>query len=95
MPVDGLFDADQELTGYVCVSRNIDRRKQAESALQLSNALFQTAFAISPDAVTLNRLRDGVYTMVNEGFALLTGYSQESVIGKTTEEIKYGPTPGT
>lgn len=83
----GLFNDDRELTGYVCVSRNIDRRKQAESALQLSNALFQTAFAVSPDAVTLNRLRDGVYTMVNEGFALLTGYSQEAVIGKTTQEI--------
>ena len=83
----GLFNDAQELTGYVCAARNIDRRKQAESALQLSNALFQTAFAISPDAVTLNRLRDGVYTMVNEGFALLTGHSQESVIGKTTEEI--------
>lgn len=83
----GLFDDQRMLTGYVCVSRNIDRRKQAESALQLSNALFQTAFAISPDAVTLNRMRDGVYTMVNEGFALLTGYAREAVIGKTTEEI--------
>jgi len=89
----GLFNDDQELSGYVCVARNIDRRKQAESALQLSNALFQTAFAISPDAVTLNRLRDGVYTMVNEGFALLTGYSQESVIGKTTEEIEIWADP--
>jgi len=85
--LSGLFDPEGQLTGYVCVSRNIDRRKQAESALQLSNALFQTAFAISPDAVTLNRMRDGVYTMVNEGFALLTGYAQEAVIGKTTEEI--------
>ena len=78
--LSGLFDPQGDLTGYVCVSRNIDRRKQAESALQLSNALFQTAFAISPDAVTLNRLRDGVYTMVNEGFALLTGYPREEVI---------------
>ena len=85
--LSGLFDPQGDLTGYICVSRNIDRRKQAESALQLSNALFQTAFAISPDAVTLNRLRDGVYTMVNEGFALLTGYPREEVIGKTTEEI--------
>jgi len=83
----GLYDAQRKLSGYVCVSRNIDRRKQAESALQLSNALFQTAFSISPDAVTLNRMRDGVYTMVNEGFAMLTGFSREEVIGKTTEEI--------
>ena len=85
--LSGLISSDREVTGYVCVSRNIDRRKQAESALQLSNALFQTAFAISPDAVTLNRMRDGVYTMVNEGFALLTGYAREAVIGKTTDEI--------
>ena len=89
----GLFDASGERTGYVCVSRNIDRRKQAESALQLSNALFQTAFAISPDAVTLNRMRDGVYTMVNEGFAMLTGFPREEVIGKTTEEIQIWADP--
>jgi PAS domain S-box-containing protein len=86
--LSGLFNPARELTGFICVSRNIDRRKQAESALQLSNALFQTAFAISPDAVTLNRMRDGVYTMVNEGFTLLTGYSREAVIGKTTEDIE-------
>ncbi len=83
----GLFDPRGRPGGYVCLSRNIDRRKQAESALQLSNALFQTAFAISPDAVTLNRMRDGVYTMVNEGFALLTGHARETVIGKSTDEI--------
>jgi PAS domain S-box-containing protein len=85
--ISGLFDTDKHLTGCICVSRNIDRRKQAESALKLSNALFQTAFAISPDAVTLNRLRDGVYTMVNEGFTTLTGYEREEVIGKTTEQL--------
>ena len=85
--ISGMLDEDKNLTGCICVSRNIDRRKQAESALKLSNALFQTAFAISPDAVTLNRLRDGVYTMVNEGFATLTGYNREEVVGKTTEQI--------
>lgn len=89
----GLFNRERGLTGLVCVSRNIDRRKQAESALQLSNALFQTAFAISPDAVTLNRMRDGVYTMVNEGFALLTGHPREAVIGKTTEEVQIWADP--
>ncbi|MGD8242062.1 MAG: PAS domain S-box protein [Desulfobacterales bacterium] len=85
--ISGMFDDQKRLTGCICVSRNIDRRKQAEGALKLSNALFQTAFAISPDAVTLNRLRDGVYTMVNEGFCMLTGYDREEVIGKTTKEI--------
>jgi len=92
--LSALLGSRGEVTGYICVSRNIDRRKQAESALQLSNALFQTAFAISPDAVTLNRLRDGVYTMVNEGFALLTGYLREEVIGKTTDEIGIWDDPG-
>ncbi len=85
--ISGMLDDQKRLTGCICVSRNIDRRKQAEGALKLSNALFQTAFAISPDAVTLNRLRDGVYTMVNEGFCMLTGYDREEVIGKTTKEI--------
>ncbi len=85
--ISGMFDGSKNLTGCICVSRNIDRRKQAESALKLSNALFQTAFAISPDAVTLNRLRDGVCTMVNDGFAALTGYRREEVVGKTTEQL--------
>ncbi|MBL0714854.1 MAG: PAS domain S-box protein [Desulfosarcina sp.] len=85
--VSGLFDDAKQLIGCICVSRNIDRRKQAESALKLSNALFLTAFAISPDAVTLNRLRDGVYTMVNEGFSTLSGYEREEVIGKTANQI--------
>ena len=85
--ISGMFDDQKSLTGCICVSRNIDRRKQAESALKLSNALFQTAFAISPDAVTLNRMCDGVYTMVNDGFAALTGYSREEVVGKTTQQL--------
>ncbi len=69
--ISAMFDPDKRLSGCICVSRNIDRRKQAESALKLSNALFQTAFAISPDAVTLNRLHDGVYTMANPSFTMV------------------------
>jgi len=86
--LSGISDAERQLKGLICVARNIDRRRQAESALKLSNALFQTAFAISPDAVTLNRMRDGVYTMVNEGFSVLTGYRREEVIGKSTAQLQ-------
>jgi PAS domain S-box-containing protein len=72
---------------FVVSARNVNRRKQTENELQLANALFQTAFAISPDSVNLNRLRDGRYVMVNEGFTALTGFTPEEVIGKTTAEL--------
>lgn len=72
---------------FMASARNINRRKQTENELQLANTLFQTAFAISPDSVNLNRMRDGRYVMVNEGFSALTGFQPEEVIGKTTTEL--------
>gem|GEM_PF-2307748 len=48
---------------------------------------FRTAFKSSPDAVNINRLQDGMYIEINEGFTRLTGYSEEDVKGKTSLDI--------
>ncbi len=69
------------------VIADITDRKKAEQALQISEEKFRKAFITNPDSININRMDDGLYVLVNEGFARLTGYSEEEVIGKTSSEI--------
>lgn len=69
------------------LEQDIAERELAQAALALSEEKFATAFHTSPDAVNINRLSDGMYLEVNEGFAELTGYSARDVAGKTSAEI--------
>ncbi|MFN8205885.1 MAG: PAS domain S-box protein [Bacteroidales bacterium] len=55
--------------------------------LRISEERFRTAFFTSPDSVNLNRLRDGLYLEINEGFTRLTGYTAEDIKGKTSADI--------
>jgi PAS domain S-box-containing protein len=63
-----------------------------ESLIQ-SEELFRKAFITSPDAVNINRLSDGLYVSVNEGFTTVTGYSAEEIIGKTSLELEIWEDP--
>ncbi len=63
-------------------------RRKTERALQESELRFRTAFQTVPDALSLNRLEDGVYVDTNPGFTALTGYSREDVIGRSARELK-------
>ena len=49
---------------------------------------FRIAFQTSPDAISINRLFDGLYVEVNEGFCAMTGYNRDEVLGKTTRDIR-------
>ncbi len=52
-----------------------------------SEEKFRKAFATNPDSININRLKDGLYISVNEGFLNLTGYNESEIIGKTSDEI--------
>ncbi len=69
------------------IVHDITDRRQAEEALRQSEEKFRLAFQTSPDSINLNRLSDGTYIDVNEGFTHLTGYRREEVIGKTSLEL--------
>lgn len=71
----------------VTAIRNISKRKKAEEALIFSEEKFRAAFKTSPDSVNINRLHDGLYIEINDGFTWLTGYTEEDVKGKTSMEI--------
>lgn len=69
------------------ISHDITDRRRVENALRVSEEKFWNAFRISPDSVNLNRLRDGLFIEINEGFTRLVGYEPDEVIGKTSEEL--------
>lgn len=66
---------------------DITEVKEAEAALRQSEERYRTAFLISPDGVTINRLADGLYLDVNNGFLRLTDRTRDEVIGKTWQEL--------
>ena len=74
---------------------NIDttERIQAELALRASEDKFSKAFHTSPDSVNINRLADGMYLEINDGYTKVTGYTREDVIGKTSLEINIWANP--
>jgi PAS domain S-box-containing protein len=58
-----------------------------EIALRQSEEKFRLAFHTSPDSINFNRLSDGVYIDINEGFTKLTGYTREDAIGKSSVDL--------
>lgn len=63
------------------------------SELRASERKFATAFYTSPDSVNINRLADGLFMDVNQGFTDVTGYTREDVVGKTSLEINIWTNP--
>ncbi len=69
------------------LEKSESERKKVEEALQQSEDKFRLAFQTSPDAININRLEDGRYVDINQGFMDQTGFTREEVIGRTTLEI--------
>ncbi len=68
-------------------NREVKLLNEVEARAGRSEEIFRKAFIISPDSVNINRMSDGMYVSVNEGFMKLVGYSEEEVIGKTSVEL--------
>ncbi len=80
-------DEQGNVAGVEGITRDITEIKQIEIALRESEEKFRLAFMTSPDAITINRISDGFYIEINNGFTNLTGYAQEDVDGKTSIEM--------
>lgn len=91
---------DLEVQNNKVLTKEIDRRKLAEierseqeELLRVSEEKFSKAFLISPDSVNINRLEDGVYIDINQGFTKLMGYAREDVIGKSSLDFPIWANP--
>ncbi|MBK7134308.1 MAG: PAS domain S-box protein [Bacteroidales bacterium] len=67
--------------------------RDAEAKAKMSEEKFMKAFMTSPDSVNINRLSDGMYVSVNEGFVKMLGFSEGEVIGKTSLELNIWADP--
>ena len=88
-----LLDELGNINQILLNAQDITERKRVEDALRLSEEKFSTAFRISPDSININRLRDGMYIEINEGFSTLTGYLPEEVVGRTSMELNIWANP--
>jgi two-component system, cell cycle sensor histidine kinase and response regulator CckA len=87
--------ADGTIEGHLIVARDATERKRIQTALELSELKYSTAFRTSPDAVNLNRLSDGLYIDISDGFTATTGFTRDEVVGKTSAEIAIWADPET
>ncbi len=86
-------DGQGSVIGVVLVFHDITERRRAERALRESEEKFRLAFKTSPDAININRLSDGLYLDVNDGFLALTGYTRQEVIGHTSLDLNIWQDP--
>ncbi|HEY0946830.1 MAG TPA: PAS domain S-box protein [Opitutaceae bacterium] len=77
--------------GVLSLLRDLTPRLEAEEALRRSEERFSKAFRLSPDAICLGRLDDGVLIDVNEGFVELSGYHRDEVIGRSSRDLNLWP----
>jgi PAS domain S-box-containing protein/putative nucleotidyltransferase with HDIG domain len=94
--VRGAFEvhAFQTAPGHVvAIFADITERLRAAEELRLSEEKFSTAFRTSPDSININRLTDGVYIDINQGFTKMTGYTRQDVIGKSSLELNIWADP--
>lgn len=69
------------------MSTDITERVSAEQKYRQSEDRFRQVFLTSPDAINLNRVEDGTYIDINEGFTALMGYTREDVLGKSSVDL--------
>ena len=66
---------------------DITKRKEAESLARQSEERFSKAFRVSPIAISITRISDGMFADVNDSFLQLLGYNREEVLGRTALDL--------
>jgi len=64
--------------------RDMTERKQAEEILRVSEKKFSQIFHLSPDAISLTRITDGMFIDINQAYCEISGWSREEVVGNNS-----------
>jgi PAS domain S-box-containing protein len=86
-------NAGQEIVGMTIVVRNITEKKKAERERRALEERFFNAFHTSPDSISINTMREGIFIDVNQGFSAITGYLPAEVIGKSSLQVNLWDNP--
>ncbi len=82
-----LRNTQNEVIGVLGLYDDITAQKNTEIQLRDTEERYRKAFHVSSDSININRLKDGLYIDVNEGFERISGWRRDEVIGKTSAEI--------
>jgi len=67
--------------------KEISRLKQEVEKIRKSEEKFRIAYMTNPDLININRLSDGMYISVNDGFTRILGYTEEDAVGRTSLDM--------
>lgn len=85
------LDADGRVASVLSITRDVTERLRAIKALQNSEVRFRTAFEMNPDWITVSDPETGRFVMVNEAFCIMSGWSRDDVVGRTSLELNMWP----
>ncbi len=71
---------------FLVLSPIADDGKETET-YRIAEEKFHKVFHLSPDAISITRMSDGLFLEVNQGFIQLTGYQRDELIGNTVLDI--------
>jgi PAS domain-containing protein len=75
------------------VVRDVTGRKRAMIELRASEERFSKAFHRNPQPMSITTVAEGRYLDVNDSFLVMSGYSREEVIGRTSLELRVWDSP--
>ena len=81
------LDSRGRLVGWWGVGRNVTAERLAQQELRRSQAMLDRLVRLSPDPISVARLRDGRILLVNAGFLQYSGLSEAQVVGRSAVEL--------
>ena len=82
-----ISDSSGEVTGAVLVFHDVTQRRRADKALRLSEEKFVKAFHGNSSAMAITRLRDGMFTDVNDRYLEVTRWARGDIVGKSSVQL--------
>lgn len=83
----GKRNEDGQLTHVVYSTSNISVQKNLEELLLAGRDTFERLFYVSPDSVNINEYPSGKFLMVNSGFVVNMGYTEDEVLTKKPSDF--------
>jgi two-component system, cell cycle sensor histidine kinase and response regulator CckA len=69
------------------LERQFEESQRTIGTLRQSEYGYRNVLELTPDAIAINRMKDGLYMEVNRAFCRETGYSVEEIIGRTVLDV--------
>jgi PAS domain S-box-containing protein len=73
--------------------KEISELRKSEEKIRKSCEKYKIAYMNSPDSININRLSDGMYVSVNDGFTKILGYTENDAIGRSSLDMNIWVNP--